>query len=261
VRGRANANSILETRTYEIEFHDGRSDEYTANVIAENMYDQFDIEGRQYNLMVGTVDHKTDQHAVEPVDMYIKHGSKKKVSKTTKGWNLCVEWKDGTTSWECLADLKESNHVEVAEYDAAKTLLDNHAFVWWSPHILKKGRRTIADVTKSYHKHTHKFGIEVPKNWDDCVRLDKESYNTLWQDAARKEMNNVRIAFNILNGEEAAPAAHQEIPFHMIFDVKMEDFRRKARFVAGGHTTDTPSQQTFPHKEWSHVREKTHDVD
>jgi hypothetical protein len=26
----------------------------------------------------------------------------------------------------------------------------------------------------------------------------------------------------------------------MIFDVKMEDFRGKARFVAGGHTTDTP---------------------
>jgi hypothetical protein len=35
VRGRANANSILDTRIYEIEFPDGRCDEYTANVIAE----------------------------------------------------------------------------------------------------------------------------------------------------------------------------------------------------------------------------------
>jgi hypothetical protein len=26
----------------------------------------------------------------------------------------------------------------------------------------------------------------------------------------------------------------------VIFDVKMEDFRRKARFVSGGHITDTP---------------------
>jgi hypothetical protein len=51
VRGRANANPIINTRTYEIEFPDGRSDEYTANVIAENMYAQCDIEGRQYNLM------------------------------------------------------------------------------------------------------------------------------------------------------------------------------------------------------------------
>jgi hypothetical protein len=106
VRGRANTNSMLDTRTYEIEFPDGRSDEYTANVIAENMYDQCDIEGRQYNIMEGIIDHKTDGHAVASADMYIKHGSNKKVRKTTKGWHLCVEWKDVTTIWESLEDLK-----------------------------------------------------------------------------------------------------------------------------------------------------------
>jgi hypothetical protein len=31
----------------------------------------------------------------------------------------------------------------------------------------------------------------------------------------------------------------------MIFDVKREDFRRKARFVAGGHITDTPLAMTY----------------
>jgi hypothetical protein len=41
------------------------------------MYAQCDIEGRQYNLMEGMFYHKTDVHAVEPDDMYIKHGSKK----------------------------------------------------------------------------------------------------------------------------------------------------------------------------------------
>ena len=30
----------------------------------------------------------------------------------------------------------------------------------------------------------------------------------------------------------------------MIFDIKM-DFTRKARFVAGGHTTDPPSSSTY----------------
>jgi hypothetical protein len=91
VIGRANANSMLDTRTYEIEFPDGRSDEYTANVIAENIYAQCDIEGRHYILMEGFVDHKTDGHAVEPADMYITHGINKRVMKTTKGWNVCVE--------------------------------------------------------------------------------------------------------------------------------------------------------------------------
>jgi hypothetical protein len=77
--------------------------------------------------------------------------------------------------------------------------------VWWAPHVLKKRSRIIADVTKCYHKHIHKFGIEVPKNWDDCVILDKDSDNTIWQYAVRKEINNVIISFKILNGEESVP--------------------------------------------------------
>jgi hypothetical protein len=77
------------------------------------------------------------------------------------------------------------------------------------------------------------------------VRLGKENQNILWQDAERNEMNNVRIAFKILNGEESAPPTYQEIRCHMIFDVKMEDFRCTARFVAGGHTTHTPHAMTF----------------
>jgi hypothetical protein len=31
----------------------------------------------------------------------------------------------------------------------------------------------------------------------------------------------------------------------MIFDVNMEDFRRMARFVSGGHTKDTPHAMTY----------------
>jgi hypothetical protein len=47
VRGLANANSMMDTRTYEIEFPGVHSDEYTASVITDNMYAQCDIEGRQ----------------------------------------------------------------------------------------------------------------------------------------------------------------------------------------------------------------------
>jgi hypothetical protein len=129
VRGRANANPMLDTRAYEIEFPDGRIDEYTANVIAENMYSQCDIEGRQYSLMEGIIYHITDGHAVAPAEMYIKHRSNNKVTKTTKGWHLCVEWKDGTTSWERLEDLKESNPVEAAEYAATKSVLNTVDFI------------------------------------------------------------------------------------------------------------------------------------
>jgi hypothetical protein len=74
--------------------------------------------------------------------------------------------------------------------------------VWWNQHVLKKRIRIIDAVTERYHKRTHKFGIEVPKSWDDCVSIDKEHENTLWQDTVRKEMKNFRIAFGILNGKK-----------------------------------------------------------
>jgi hypothetical protein len=77
------------------------------------------------------------------------------------------------------------------------------------------------------------------------VRLDKENDKTILQDAVRKEMKNVIIAFKILNGEESVPPTYQETRCHMIFDVEMEDFCLKARFVAGGHTTDTPHAMTY----------------
>jgi hypothetical protein len=60
-----------------------------------------------------------------------------------------------------------------------------------------------------------------------------------------KEMKNVRIVFQILNGDEAVPPTYQEIHCCMIFDINIEDFRHKALFVAGGHTTDTPHDMTY----------------
>ena len=53
-------------------------------------------------------------------------------------------------------------------------------------------------------------------------------------------MKNVRIAFDILPNGKRAPNEYNQIQCHMIFDVKIEDFRQKARLVAGGHMTEAP---------------------
>ena len=44
---------------------------------------------------------------------------------------------------------------------------------------------------------------------------------------------------------ERVQNGHKQIRCHMIFDVKMEDFRRKAILVADGHMTKTPSYHTY----------------
>jgi hypothetical protein len=185
-KGRANVKPMMDSRTYEIEFLNGRSDEYTANVNAENMYAQCDTKGNQLKIMDCIIDHKKDGHALEHANMYTKHGINKQVRKTTKGWHLCVEWKYGTTSWERIIDLKESNPVEVDEYAVGKKLEDAPAFVCWVRYVLKKRSHILATVAKRYHKQTRKFGIEVPRSWDDCVRPDKENDSNLWQNSVRK---------------------------------------------------------------------------
>ena len=115
---------------------------------------------------------------------------------------------------------------------------------WWVPHSLKKRNRIIAAVNMRYHKTTHKFGLRVPKNVAECEAIDKENGNTLWMDTVRKEMEAVHIVFKIIGEDEPLPG-YQEIPCHLIFTIKMEDFRRKARYVAGGHRTEAPATLTY----------------
>ena len=50
-------------------------------------------------------------------------------------------------------------------------------------------------------------------------------------------MKNAKVVFRILDGNEIVSRHHHFVKCHMVFDLKMEDFRRKARFVAGDHMT------------------------
>lgn len=55
----------------------------------------------------------------------------------------------------------------------------------------------------------------------------------------------MKIAFSVLeDGEEILPG-YQRISCHLVFVVKMENFNRKARYVAGGHTTEAPATLTY----------------
>jgi hypothetical protein len=76
--GHSNANPILDTRLYEVEFPDGSEATYSANVIAENMLSQCDSEGRQYLLVRHVVDHKKDDDvALKPEDAYVTVNGRK----------------------------------------------------------------------------------------------------------------------------------------------------------------------------------------
>ena len=67
-----------------------------------------------------------------------------------------------------------------------------------------------------YIKKSHKFGIELPKTMEQAYALDVKSQSGIWS-LTRSEVS-----------------AHRP----PICDIKMEDFRQKARLVAGGHMTE-----------------------
>ena len=138
--GKADKNPILDTRVYNVEFSDGEVVELGANIIADCMYAQCDIEGDQYRLIDHIVDHRKDGQAVSKHDQEVTSGGKTYKQKTTRGWQLCIEWKDKSTSWERLSDMKESYPVEVAEYAEAMGISDEPAFSWWTLHVLKRDR-------------------------------------------------------------------------------------------------------------------------
>ena len=52
-------------------------------------------------------------------------------------------------------------------------------------------------------------------------------------------MTYVKVAFKSLDNGEDVPIGYAYVRCHKIFDVKMEDFLRKAQLVAGGHMTET----------------------
>ena len=52
-------------------------------------------------------------------------------------------------------------------------------------------------------------------------------------------MKNVIVVSKVLPDGKSVPIGLQFVQCHMVFDVKMEDFRHKTRLVAGGHMTKT----------------------
>ena len=137
--GRSNANLILDTRVYKVEFPDKHVDEYAANVIAEHMYSQVDSEGHHFMIMDEIVDHEKDRSAVTADAQCITVNGRQHSHKTTKGWKFCIQWIDGSTSWEALKDLKESNPVEIAEYQDPWR---HQTFIWGQERLPRLHSRT-----------------------------------------------------------------------------------------------------------------------
>ena len=95
---------MLDSRIYEVEYSDGSLETCTANIIAENILSQVDDQGHRQLMMDEIMDHRKTSDAINKDDpLYISHKT-----KTTKGWEICVLWKDTSFTWVAMKDMKHA---------------------------------------------------------------------------------------------------------------------------------------------------------
>ena len=236
---------MLHTIVYDVQFLDGTIKPYSGNTITENILTQVDADGYHNQLLEGILYHSKDKWAVEKKDQWIviKCG-RRSMRQTTAGWKFCVKWKDGTVTWTYLKDIKESNHIEVAEYMTARSIQDEPDFYWWVPFTLRKRDRIIAAFKSRVIKVTNKYGIEIPTLVEHAEDIDKRNQNTFWQGAINLEISNIGVAFNILElGKNPLPG-YNNSSGHMIYTFKV-DFTRKPWWVKDVHWTSYPESSSY----------------
>ncbi|KAL7475898.1 LOW QUALITY PROTEIN: hypothetical protein ACHAW6_001791 [Cyclotella cf. meneghiniana] len=237
------------THVYEVCFPNGRTKELAVNTITETFYAQCDHDGNQYIMLDAIMDYRKNPNvAISRNDQVKIVNGKKVVSRSTRGWELCCEWKDDSTSWQKLP--QRVSLLQVAEFALATGIANEPAFNWWVTWVLKKRDRIINLVkcrSTRYHKQMHKFGIELPKTVHEAYTIDKATGTPFWCNAIELEMKNVRVAIDVLPDGVMPPSDHQFMKCHMIFDIKMEDFCHKARLVAWGHMTKDAAPLTYQH--------------
>ena len=217
-----------------MELDDGSVDRYHANILAEHIYAQVDDDGYTMLKVDEILDHRSNEHAVRKTAATLDE-----VPKTTKGWELCVRWKNGDSQWIPLKDMKESNPIELAEYAHANNLAEEPAFAWWVPYTIRKRNRILKAMQKRYYRTTQKYGVELPHSLKRAFEIDNETGTTFWQDALAKEMKGVRKAFKILEEDDTHPVGYTKVSCHLVFDVKMT-LQRKVRLVCNGAKVDPP---------------------
>ncbi|GAX24495.1 hypothetical protein FisN_18Lu065 [Fistulifera solaris] len=203
--GTPDDNPLLNTSQYVVEYIDGVCEVLTANTIAQNILSQVDDNGYGSRELDEILDHRATDEAVPKEKGWITTGTgTRRRIITTKGWEILVRWKDGSTDWIALKDLKNTYPVELAEYAVKHELQEMPAFAYWYKHVLKKRDRILSKLKTTYWERTHKYGIRIPKTMKEALQLDKENGNTYCDDPV-KVLKELGQSFQFKNDEIKEP--------------------------------------------------------
>ena len=119
--------------------------ELSGCIITETMHAQCDINRNEYLLLEAFINQIKDGSALSGEDQKIIAIGQEALRKSTAGWGIYCKWKDGSTLWEKLSNLKELHLIYVAKYAIAQGILCESAINWWVHHVLQKRDNIISN--------------------------------------------------------------------------------------------------------------------
>jgi len=165
-------------------------------------------------------------------------------------WNVLLRWESGEQTWEPLAQVAKDDPVTCAIYAKNQNLLEKPGWLQFRKLASKQKKITrLLNQAKLRSYRTapkYQYGIQVPNDYIDALRLDRKNGNTLWEVSVGLEIAQLDEyeSFTDLGAGAAIPKDHKKITVHLVFAVK-HDGRHKARLVAGGHLTPTPIASVY----------------
>ena len=99
---------------------------------------------------------------------------------TTKVWDICVNWKYGSTDWIALKDIKKSYPIKLANFVQLHGIHEEPDLTWWVLYVERKRKTIISKLKYKYWQRMHKYGIRIPKSVKEAYAFDKETSNKLW---------------------------------------------------------------------------------
>ena len=171
-------------------------------------------------------------------------------------YNVMVEWESGEVTHEPLTLISKDDPITCAVYAKKHDLLDTTGWKHLKRYV-KTSKRLIRAVKQSRIRQVrasvrYQHGFQVPRDYNDAMRLDKENGNTHWQEAMDLELTQIheykvfkdtgKAKFH--NGKVVTPDGFQKIRVHFVYAVK-HDGRFKARLVADGHLTKEPVESIY----------------
>ena len=172
--------------------------------------------------------------------------------------NVMVEFESGEVTYEPLTLISNDDPITCALYTKKHDLLDTTGWKHLKRNA-KTSKRLIRAVKQSRicqvrASAQYQHGFQVPKDYNDAIRLNKENSNTHWQDAMDLELTQIheykvfkdtgKAQFH--NGKVVTPDGFQKIIAHFVYAVK-HDGRFKARLVAvtDGHLIKEPVESIY----------------